>query len=329
MKVTLRSLAVNRIALAISTVVLASFSHAADKVWDFDADPDDHWSNGLNWLDNSQPQSGDAIFFGPSAASTSVNDLAANTSFSGITFNSGLQVFAITLSGSAVQLTGGITNLDNNNQTISLNVSLTANIGISAENASSGNINMNGVIGESGGTYGFTKTGARTLNLNAVNTYSGGTTLKQGTITLGISDALGTGGFNFAGGTLNANNKSDSTIGALTLTANSILNLSSGGTAGTLTFDSASWTAGNLTINNWTGTAGNAGTDDRIFVTANPGATFLSHVNFTGFDPGAEWLSGEIVPLTAVPEPTEWALIIFAFGAVAYKFGPRLRKSLS
>ena len=43
-------------------------------------------------------------------------------------------------------------------------------------------------------------------------------------------------GSTLQGGTLNANNSTDSTIGALTLTADSTLNLSPGGAAAILTF---------------------------------------------------------------------------------------------
>lgn len=146
---------------------------------------------------------------------------------------------------------------------------------------------------------------------------------------MGANDALGTGGFDFAGGVLSANNISDSTIGALSLSGNGTLNLSPGGTAGSLTFANALSAAGTeiLTINGWTGDPELGGDDDLIFITTDPGTAFLGQINFTGFSPGAIRLgTGEIVP---VPEPTEWALIIFATLAVLYKFVlPRFRKAV-
>lgn len=174
---------------------------------------------------------------------------------------------------------------------------------------------------------GLNKTGAGTLSLSIANTYTGGTTLTAGTLQLGVDNALGTGGLNFAGGTLNANNRNDSTIGALSLSASSVLNLSAGGSAGSLTFDSAAWAGGTLTINGWTAPSGfngyMAGTDDRIFSTANPGA-LLAHIQFAGYPLGAHWISGgEIVP---VPEPVNLALGTFGAGALGLGIYRRVQR---
>jgi autotransporter-associated beta strand protein len=140
-----------------------------------------------------------------------------------------------------------------------------------------------GAVGQSGGARTLTKTGKGTLVLNGAGNYTGGTTLSEGAITLGVSNALGNGGFNFAGGTLNANDTTDSTIGALTLTTNSTLNLSPGGAAATLTFAGVSGAAnGVLTITGWSGSAGGLGTNDRIIFSGGitPDADFLQHIHF-------------------------------------------------
>ncbi len=140
-----------------------------------------------------------------------------------------------------------------------------------------------GAIGQSGGARSLTKTGNGTLLLNGAGSYAGGTTLSQGAITLGIANALGSGGFVFAGGTLNANNTSDNTIGALTLTTNSTLNLSPGGTAATLTFAGVSGVAhGILAITGWSGAAGGLGSNDKIVFSGGtpPDADFLQHIHF-------------------------------------------------
>lgn len=70
-----------------------------------------------------------------------------------------------------------------------------------------------------------------------------------------------------------------------------------------LVFSSAAYVAGSLTIENWAGTP-DGGTDDRIFITARPDATFLANVDFVGFNHGAVWRveTGELMP---VPEPLE------------------------
>ena len=161
-----------------------------------------------------------------------------------------------------------------------------------------------GAIGQSGGAQSLAKTGNGTLLLNGAGNYTGGTTLSQGAITLGVANALGSGGFNFAGGTLNANNTTDSTIGALTLTANSTLNLSPGGAAATLTFAGVSGAAnGILTITGWSGSAGGLGTNDKIVFSggAPPDADFLQHIHFDLGDGniyfGALGAGGELFPM--------------------------------
>jgi fibronectin-binding autotransporter adhesin len=49
---------------------------------------------------------------------------------------------------------------------------------------------------------GLTKLGVNTLTLNGNNTYSGGTTIMNGVLTVGHANALGTGGVTVSGGTL-------------------------------------------------------------------------------------------------------------------------------
>ncbi|MCW5555849.1 MAG: PASTA domain-containing protein [Verrucomicrobiae bacterium] len=160
-----------------------------------------------------------------------------------------------------------------------------------------------GAIGESGGARSVTKTGNGTLLLNGAGSYTGGTTLSEGVITLGVANALGSGGFNFAGGTLNANNTTDNTIGALALTANSTLNLSPGGAAATLTFAGVSGTAnGMLTITGWSGVPGGLGTDDKIIFSGGtpPDAGFLQHLQFDlggNIYPAALGAGGELHPV--------------------------------
>ena len=161
---------------------------------------------------------------------------------------------------------------------------LSGNATFDVVNSGSANAQLTlGAVGQTGGAQSLTKTGNGTLLLNGAGNYTGGTTLSQGAITLGVANALGSGGFNFAGGTLNGNNTTDSTIGALTLTADSTLNLSPGGASATLTFAGVSGAAnGILTITGWSGTAGGLGTNDKIFFSGGttPDADFLQHIHF-------------------------------------------------
>ena len=167
-----------------------------------------------------------------------------------------------------------------------------------------------GAVGQSGGTRSVSKTGDGTLRLNGAGSYTGSTTLTQGAITLGVANALGSGGFNFAGGTLNANNTTDASIGAMALTADSTLNLSPGGAAAPLTFAGVSGPAnGVLTITGWSGAAGGSGTDDTIIFSGGtaPDAAFLQHIRFDlgggTFAPGVLGAGGELHPagLATVP----------------------------
>jgi hypothetical protein len=50
---------------------------------------------------------------------------------------------------------------------------------------------------------------------------------------------------------------------------------------------------------------GQSGSDDKIVVSSNPGSGFLAAIRFTGFSPGAIYLSGigEIVPPAASASP--------------------------
>ena len=51
-----------------------------------------------------------------------------------------------------------------------------------------------GAVGQSGGTRSLTKTGNGTLVLGGAGSYTGGTKLALGVITLGVANALGSGG---------------------------------------------------------------------------------------------------------------------------------------
>lgn len=86
---------------------------------------------------------------------------------------------------------------------------------------------LSGVL--SGCNGGITKTGAGTLTISNVNTYSGLTTVSAGTLALGVNNALSTGAVAVAGGTLNVATFTD-TVGGVTLSSGSIT-----GTTGTLT----------------------------------------------------------------------------------------------
>ncbi|MBC7784776.1 MAG: autotransporter-associated beta strand repeat-containing protein [Burkholderiales bacterium] len=119
----------------------------------------------------------------------------------------------------------------------------TTNVNISTADVSPSsttfnNTTKNYTISSTGGfgiaTGTLTKSGTGTLTLNTANTYTGGTTLTDGTLVLGHSSALGAfpGALTINGGTLDANAK-NFTVGALSGTGGTIKDNS--GTAGVTT----------------------------------------------------------------------------------------------
>jgi fibronectin-binding autotransporter adhesin len=235
--------------------------------------------------------------------------------------------------------TGGLENLANNN---TWKGKITAGASGGRINSDGGTLTVSGgVAGSSAVRFGgagkivvntvgisgalaVTKDGSGTLELDTLDSFTGGTTLTSGHILLGANGALGSGGLTFAGGILDANGKTASP-GALSLTANSTLNLSA---SSSLTFSSANDASGAiLVVNGWAGAANASGTVDHLYISANPGSAVLADIQFAGYAPGATRLStGEIVP---VPEPITWAMILFGATVGFVRFGlPRLRRAL-
>lgn len=94
-------------------------------------------------------------------------------------------------STSKVELNGDILNQSPNTQAINLPLTLVG--GSQTIDTAAGNVVIAGGIGQSGGGFGITKTGSGTLVLSGVNTYSGGTTVNQGTLIVTDASALPTG----------------------------------------------------------------------------------------------------------------------------------------
>ncbi|MFN7687554.1 MAG: beta strand repeat-containing protein, partial [Sphingobacteriales bacterium] len=99
-----------------------------------------------------------------------------------------------------------------------------------------GTLNVSGTIG---GSYSITKTGAGTLTLTQANTYTGGTTLSEGTLNINNASALGTVAGNFiieegtkidntSGGALTTVNYPQLWIGDFAFTGTEDLNLGTG-----------------------------------------------------------------------------------------------------
>ena len=102
----------NTLPLSLTLAVLLTapelFAANGSDTWT-GAGADVNWNTAANWTGaNTPPASGDWLFFDGLLGNVNTNNLAANTSFSGITFNSTAGPF--NLNGNAINLSGGITN---------------------------------------------------------------------------------------------------------------------------------------------------------------------------------------------------------------------------
>jgi autotransporter-associated beta strand protein len=103
-----------------------------------------------------------------------------------------------------------------------------------------------------GGSAGLTKTGAGSLELSGANGYSGATTLSAGSLSLGASNVLPTTQVVMNGGTLLTNGNTD-TVGTLSLTSSSVINLAGAGSLSFANSSAVTWTAATvLNVWNWT-----------------------------------------------------------------------------
>ena len=237
----------------------------------------------------------------------------------------GNSTLALGANQTAASLTGGITSA------VHLNAN-TLTVGTTA-----GTTTFAGVISGSGGS--LIKDGNSTLVLTAANTFNGTTTVSAGTLEAGVTGALGstsaitvtnTGTLLLSANSATSNSTAltlnggkveiktgtgiNTSLGALTLTDNSIIDfgLSSGTdilTLGAVT----SWTATKtIQIWNWTGTPRTAGGNEQLMVSSTSGWTGnLSSINFFS-DSGSTLIGGGGAmfagyELVAVPEPATWS----------------------
>ena len=158
------------------------------------------------------PTSGDIAVWKLSGNGSKDNALGADVSWSGIRVDAGILrnitinttgTGAITLGSAGIDMSADPTDVTRNLFTIKPNVILgAAQTWDVAENANlNRKLQVDGIIsGTAGNT--LTKSGAGALTLTGDNTFAGGLTFNDGTLTLSHSNALGTGTFTINGGTL-------------------------------------------------------------------------------------------------------------------------------
>jgi fibronectin-binding autotransporter adhesin len=207
-----------------------------------------------------------------------------------------------------------------------------------------------GVVDGSGNA-GISKAGSGFLSLDANNTFSGDVTNSAGTMIVNAAQSLGignsaspnamtiavTGGtllFNvgvtntsgnvlLSGGTFQEVDQNIS-LGVLTVSANSSIQLDSDATAAILRFGSGTNTVGAgavLTIYGWNyNSVTDSGSDDLIFFTSATAetASFLNNITFFGLGQGARILStGELVPITPEPQTILYGFLLCIFCPLA------------
>jgi autotransporter-associated beta strand protein len=271
-------------------------------------------------------------------ATGSLNINAANTGATIASFSSS-QTALIDATGGQVALNGSRTiSVENGSQTTDLEI----------RGAIANSVNGTG-------SSSVTKTGAGQLSFTGTeaNSYTGATTVNGGTLELAKSDnvtsiagsviTVNSGGTlllsaseqinNAANLTMNSGTLATSdingieTLGTLTLTGNSVIDL--GNAAYLLKFANSSamsW-SGTLTIYGWMTTPATSGTQNQIYFGNNASGLTnaqLAMVSFNGFGPGAMLLSsGELVPV-AVPEAGPFVAAALLVLAVAWRERRRL-----
>jgi uncharacterized repeat protein (TIGR01451 family) len=302
-----------------SNAALTVYASTHTAIWT-GSGANNNWSAGPNWLANTVPPNNGTTNILIAGSTRPTPNVDANWSVAGLAFDSSAGAF--TLVGNPLTIgTNGITNFSVSTQTISNNLVLASSATICASNgnlnlagsvANAGNLTIfsgAGNITNSGGISGggtVVMNGSGTLVLSGVNGMSGGLAINSGIVQLGGNNLLAhalpisLGGGKFACAGYNA------TAGAVTLAANSVIDL--GGANSVLQFANSSgvsWTTGaTLLITNWNGSYSGGGAE-QLFVGNGINcltAGQLAQIGFAGangIQPARLLATGEVVPVSA------------------------------
>jgi large repetitive protein len=148
---------------------------------------DNNWNTPANW-GGAAPAGGDSLIFAGTNRLAPQNNFTAGTAFSNVTFDSTAGTFM--LGGNSFALTGELLNSSFNLQTLGLGFSCSSTGYV---NTATADITINGVITGAGTLF---KRGDRKLTLTGTNTYSAGTAIAGGTLSIGkdypLTPTLGT-----------------------------------------------------------------------------------------------------------------------------------------
>jgi autotransporter-associated beta strand protein len=161
-------------------------------VWDGGSLDSNHWSDELNWVGDVAPGPGDDLVFAAAAGQfTAVNDFAAGTSFHSITVDAGYE-----LGGQAILLEGGFDDppayLEATAGSSSIGFDIAYPVDPNAPNplrvAAGSELRLAGVVSGAGD---LEKLGDGTLILSAANTFTGRMLVRDGVLSVGDNQALG------------------------------------------------------------------------------------------------------------------------------------------
>jgi fibronectin-binding autotransporter adhesin len=151
------------------------------------------WNNAGNWNPAGVPVGGADIdlAFGSTLNAAMTNDSSGTFSLHSMSFAAGSPTYTLGGNGLNFQANGGgvapsIAQNSSNPVAINAPVTLSGNLTVSGP----GNLTLGGTVGGAGG---LTMAGSGTLTLSGSNTYSGGTTVQSGTVSVGADPNLGTG----------------------------------------------------------------------------------------------------------------------------------------
>ena len=154
--------------------------------WDGDASA--LWSVPANWLDDTLPVftgfSDAIVFAAPNGPDTTLVNDVVGVQLAGISFDSSAPAF--TLTGNAIEMTGGVTNDSAQSQELTFDISSSDALSM---NAATGPMVLSGTIATA---TGFSKAGAESVYLTQANNIGGPVTFAGlGSLVLNASGALG------------------------------------------------------------------------------------------------------------------------------------------
>lgn len=196
---------------ALALACLLGLRSLAQVIWD-NGNGNNQWGTANNWSTNTVPTSASSVQFNATDDNATVSNisLGGNRAANDLTFSNVDDSFSLINGSGSRTLTltsGDITRTagSSGTQTLAFTSLILGSDSLMNINGSGQFVINSAVSGTSSGvSRSLTKAGSGTLVLNGSNSYTGGTTLDAGTLTLGHDNALGGGAFIINSGTVTA-----------------------------------------------------------------------------------------------------------------------------